>query len=164
MARYPQPILKSFWFGGMMRTLSLAVLALMAGLVLQAQTLKPADLVGRWIEVGDTTGSHSDFRADSTFILTSVVLVPKDALPPGALLPTATMKITGTWRLAGDTLTMIVRNTAAHTPMGWRDMGPVPSSQPLHQLVRLEGKRLTSTLLAPDAKAQVYERQDTPKP
>ena len=69
-----------------MRTIGVVALTLILGSVVEAQALKPAALVGRWIEVGDTTGSSTDLHADSTFIVTSIERRPKGDPPPGVLL------------------------------------------------------------------------------
>jgi hypothetical protein len=107
-----------------MRTLGLAVLFLIAGSAVRAQSVKPADLVARWVEVGDTTRSYTDFRADFTFSIWSTFHIPT---PPGTPpVPNPEINVTGVWHLAVDTLIMITQKAAAKgNSSEWQDW-PVP--------------------------------------
>lgn len=145
-----------------MRTLGLVLLTLMAGATVQAQTVKSADLVGRWVEVGDTTGANTELHADSTFITTLVFPHPPGKTPPGLLVSDGMRKIIGSWRLIGDTLLRIPQKGIEHTPVGWEDLGPPPTSALRRWRVAFDGKRLKMMALKLNGQSTDYERDGSP--
>src|SRR6188474_1273760 len=140
-----------------MRTLGLAVLTLAACSTVRTRPMKPADLMGHWVEVGDSSRSRVEFHTDFTFILTGTAPRPKDNVPPWVLVSDQVMKVTGGWRLAGDTVLVTPTRGATLTPVGWQYMTPPPGDA-LRRRVRLEGKRLIVTSEAPGAQPRVFER------
>lgn len=139
-----------------MRTLGLVVLSTLVSSAAGAQTLKRADLLGQWREVGDTSGSYQEFRDDSTFTLFMIVPIPKDSVPPG-VSPTSTMSLTGRWHLDGDTIVEVGQKIEIKVATETRYL-PMPSGGAVDRFrAQSEGARLTIT---PVASRTVYERAD----
>lgn len=121
----------------------------------------PADLLGRWVEVGDTTGTFTDFFTDSTWVAISPVR--KGAYSQEFIqqygVPLATM-VRGSWRMDGDTLATIPRDAAIQLASGWRKATTTTDSS--RDLMEVTGKRLTLTTLGPNAETRVFEGVDIP--
>ena len=117
-----------------MRLLGLVIVGLVLGHPAAAQAVKPADLVGQWVQQGEKEPTLI-LRADSTLTIYSTGTVK-------LLMGQQRISSEGRWHLTGDTL--VVGESRA--------------------LVKLEGQFLTTTGLAKDAKPRVYERLATPKP
>ena len=113
----------------------------------QAQAPKPADLVGRWVMVGDTV-PRVVMEVEVDHKVTTV-------LPMFAGV-SLTMK--GLWGLSGDTLTLTVQNVTVEPLSRWFGIKGDVDSTPERHLAKFEGKRLSLTTLASKPETVLFER------
>jgi hypothetical protein len=126
----------------------------------QARVVRPPDLVGQWVVEDDTIGDSTDFRSDSTFVTISPL--PKGVIPPDFPEQPIAIKLMGSWSLAEDTLTTVVRKGVTQTTVGEYDMEWASRAKPERKLVQLKSERLIMTRLILDAKKMVFERDSRP--